>query len=370
MSRTKTTAKASRTEKAVTDARTALVAAEAQLTTYSKALREAQADLAAAERSLSQGDEGTSGADLIRHRGEIERLELLQSSAAAALRSAKKAENLAHTDVYTEVVADVIRESLRGRIEVVHLAPGEKVPEVSERSLLVQTDSRDGVFDLVDGTVKLTVTFTSASIGLDEDLTRHLPGAKRSQKQLVNVVGEAGSIISVEYKQRRDHQRADMFLHSVNTMVVVAAAVPELQGPPPSFRFSWLAQGIRGLLRTKRTGWGSTREVDAWELGSVKPSVKVDDDGTTTTTFTATIPVPLGHSEDKAWTERTVQTRLAEYEGRHIPGIGRVVSVEVGQPKVSAVMNNGVPTNRLVAVFPLNIEFVAKLAQQDDEDDD
>src|SRR5699024_10217506 len=123
---------------------------------------------------LMKGDESVEADAITAAAAEVERLALLESSAAAAVRSAKKAANLAQTDMYAEVVADIIRESLRGRIDVVHLPAGAKVPAVKDRGLFIQTDARrEGVFDSAAGTATITIVITSASAGLDEDLLQH-----------------------------------------------------------------------------------------------------------------------------------------------------------------------------------------------------
>src|SRR5699024_8419051 len=152
--------------------------------------------------------------------------------------------------MYAEVVADIIRESLRGRIDVVHLPAGAKVPAVKDRGLFIQTDARrEGAFDSAAATATITIVITSASAGLDEDLLQHLPSFGRStHKHLVNATGEAGSIVSVSYGQRSSSSKDGIYLYSVSTTAVGAEAVPVLATLPAPSRWHYLVQARTGHL--------------------------------------------------------------------------------------------------------------------------
>lgn len=367
----KTATRKTTTQKAVDETQTALVAAEAQLSTYRSEIHKAKKNEKDLRAQLLKGDESISSSAITAAAAEVERLSLLESSAAAAVRSAKKAANLAQTDTYTEVVASILGERLGGRISVEHLTAGAKVPAVKDRALFVQTDARrEGAFDSAAGTATITITITSASAGLDEDLLQHLPSFGRStHKHLVNATGKAGSIVSVAYGQRSSSSKDGIYLHSVSTTAVVAMAVPTLSTLPAPYRWHHLSQTLTGHLKAKRNGWGQSRAVNPWPIEDSSAKVDLDEaTGHATITYSAKLPVQLEHSEDKGWSERTVRSRLAEYEGQHVAGIGRVAEVETSEPTVKGVTNNGMSTGRLVAFFPITIAFVARI-EQDEEGD-
>lgn len=353
--------------KTATEIATARLAeATATLSTYNNALRAATADMAQAEQSLKHGDNSVTGVDLVRHRGEVERLELLVNSAKSAVATAEKSVNHATTDVAVGIFAAVLNEQMKGYVPVLHLDPDDAVPAVKDRTVFVQLDRRhQGKVDTVNGTTTLHAFVYAASPVLDLDERHLLPGYGKGKAYTPPLLGDAGMADRIQWGQSYPRRVVgDTSVYGAAVKVTVASAVPLLQSTPAQHRWSTLEQGLRGALRRprdSRVGSGDTIALDAWEATQTKASSTVAKDGTISSTFRATLVVNLGRAGDHDRAEESTKSRLAKFEGMHQPGVGHVESVTFGRATFKGLMVNGSPTSNVVMYQPVTLTFSAKL---------
>lgn len=349
----------------------AMVEAQAQLSTYRKSLKEAKANRSTLERRLAKGDEGVTAAALTKTAGEIDRLEILVNAAKAKVATASKADNLARTDRYVSIIADVFADKTKGYIPVVHLPDGVPVPEVDRRTIFVALDRRsEGKFDAIGGTVTAHAMVYSASPGLDDNALLLLPGYGHGKAYVPPVVGAAGQVGQIQWGQKQPRRQVgETVVFGVAMKATIAAGLPTLANRPGMYNLNSFGQSVRGELKRRQYnhfGSDDTMALDVLDITKASHGSKVEDEGAMVSTYRATVAVNIGDSKNNQRAADSLRHRLDALVGRHYSALGRLVSIEYGQPKYSGLVANGTPTTNIVGQFPITATFKARLAGDDD----